>query len=332
MMRNTVLRVAIFGLWGVFSLLVSIYLTFPTDTLGAVIKAQGEAFLNFEYRIALQDVSLAGLTGVSVEGLGIHPFRGGEEDGEGEESDEAGGLPRMALSTQIEEATVLINPLSVASGDPNVSFEVEIGGGVLEGTWERDSEVEGGHVLTVDIRGIPVSSLGLLLNLIQMPLSGAVHGSAQLHLDAQSLITDGTIDVEIGDTVRAPGFMPIGQAGVTFVTPVRLGSVLLSAIVEDSIASFDLTNSPAPDQPAPDITVDVVQGRITLGIPYAHSSTRMPLQLRFDEQWVSDNDFDGILGMPEFQRYCGGSQCGMLLTGSLGRLTVRPLAGGGGRL
>ena len=44
-MKNTFLKALIYTLWGLLSLLIGLYLTFPSELLGEIIVNRGEAQL-----------------------------------------------------------------------------------------------------------------------------------------------------------------------------------------------------------------------------------------------------------------------------------------------
>lgn len=332
---NKILKIFSYIIFGVVSLLVFVYLTFPTDTLGTMIQAQGEAALGFKYQIEIEDVSLAGLTGLSLEGIRITPIAveapAEDDDLEGG----GGGPPRVALATVIDELNLTVRLFSLL-GDPVGSFEAIMGSGRIDGSWRADEETEGNHVLTLNVRDIPVSALGLIQNMIQAPLAGNITGFVELHLAPDLTISDAVIKVAISSLARGPGLQPLkGGMFATLVTPTRLGNLWLSAPIEEQTLNLTLSNGPPEDsdilgmldgaaaQPDLDLNID---GRLQLRRPFGESISRLVIALEMQNEWVEQNDFSGIMrNIPLLRQSCTGNQCAMSLSGPIGSAQPQPL-------
>ena len=338
---NKALKIVSYTIFAIFSLLVFVYLTFPTDTLGAVIKAQGEAALGFRYQIEIEDVSLAGLTGLELENVQVIPITAESSPAEEGEADleDSGGPPVIAIPTVIDRVVVTGSPISFLARDPSVSFEASIGGGQIDGSWKADAELEGGHVLLLNIRNVPMLSLGLLLNYVKAPFTGNLTGFVELHLDAQGVIQTGLVKVACANFVRGPGYQPLGaEYFVTFLTPTRLGDLWFETTVGDATSDLTLSNRPPEDSDiaamigaaSGEADIDVyLDGRLNLRSPFSQSLSRLVLQLEFLGGWVDSNDFGGPLrNIPLLRQSCTNNQCAMTLSGPLAQARPQPFRRG----
>lgn len=343
-----ILKILSYVLFGVVALLVFVYLTFPTDTLGEVIVAQGEAALGFEYDITIDDVGLAGLAGLNLEGVRIVPRgesgddQGGEDGGETTDLDDldSAGPPRIALPTVIDEATVTAKLFSLFGGRPRGSASLTIGEGTIDASWDDDPEREGNYLLTLSLRAVSIQSIGLILNKTQAPISGQVTGAVELSLDAGLNIKAGIIKLVVATLSRGTGWQPIGDAGVTFVTPARLGNLWLLGTVNEDDGSADLTlsNRPAEDEDLVRMLAGVthpvdielhLEGRLTLRRPFGESLSRSVLQVAFQDEWVTRNEFSSAFrAVPILRQSCDGASCAMTLSGPIAQARLQPLRRG----
>ena len=336
---NKVIKIVSYTIFALFSLLVFVYLTFPTGTLGSVIKAQGEAALGFKYQVSIEDVSLAGLTGLELENVLVTPIEATVTEAEADDNLRDTGPPVIAIPMVIERVVVTGNPISLILGDPSVSFEANIGGGQIDGSWKPDDELEGGHVLQVNIRNVPVLSLGWVLNTLQAPFTGNITGFIEVHMDSQGVIQGGMIKVALANLIRGPGYQPLGQEYfVTFLTPTRFGDLWLDTSLEEATADLTLSNGPPEDNDIasmigsatgqPDIEV-FLDGRLNLRTPFSQSLSRLVLQLGLAGTWIDENDFGGPLrNIPLLRQSCSDNQCAMTLSGPLAQARPQPFRRG----
>jgi type II secretion system protein N len=344
-MKQRILRGLIYTLFSIFALLIGVYLTFPTDVLADVIKAQGEAALGHRYTIDIEDVSLAGLTGVTIEGMRISPVREpgpaptpeGSEAGEAAEGGGTSGPPAApALDTYIDEASVVVNLLSLLGGDPEVTFEAEIGEGEVYLAWRRDAENPGGHRLTTQVRDVPLLSLGILINTLKAPLTGSIGSiDAVLRFSPEGRIAGDRMDIRLDELTRSAGWQSLGTSGLTLLTPVRLGRVWLSTELEEDHVNVTASNIENPysegprstDPPIEERDIDLsLEGRITPRFEEpGESLARLTLQLALDSTFVDANDLGQPLRqIPPMNRACDNNVCAFLLTGPLNRLQLQP--------
>lgn len=343
-MKQRILRGLIYTLFSIFALLIGIYLTFPTDVLADVIKAQGEAALGHRYTIEIEDVSLAGLTGVTIDGLRISPVREpgpavapeGSDEGAAVEGGTSGPPAAPALDTYIDEASVVVNLLSLLGGDPEVTFEAEIGGGEVYLAWRRDAENPGGHRLTTQVRDVPLLSLGILINTLKAPLTGSIGSiDAVLRFTPEGQLAGDRMDIRLDELTRSAGWQSLGTSGLTLLTPVRLGRVWLSTELEDDRVNVTASNIENPyaegprsvDPPIAERDIDLsLEGHITPRFEApGESLARLHLQLALDGTFVDANDLGQPLRqIPPINRACDNNVCAFLLMGPLNRLQLQP--------
>lgn len=331
---NKVVRIIIYVAWALLSLLVFIYLTFPTDVLRDVVRGQLTAQLKGTHRVDIDGLSLAGLTGIRIEGLRLLPTAALEAqpsgDDEASEPDE-GGAPSQLMPTTVDEVTVTASLLSLISGDPEVDFDLRIGDGELYGSWSPHPDSPGGHVLEVSSQSLPVMRLGLLTQYVKSTLTGTLTGHVRLEYpragaNGRPALGGGEVDLAFENAVRGPGPLPIpGLPAAPYLeTPTRIGDIRLQWQIEGTEVNFEAFEGIG----GPDLEFQVT-GRATLRQPLAETQIFATLLLGFSQEWMDANGLGAAMrSIRLLQDGCTGSQCRFALRGSLGRMQTQPLGGG----
>ncbi len=60
------------------------------------------------------------------------------------------------------EASGTVGLASLIRSDPEVDFEVALGGGILYGSWSRDAEQAGRHVFDLSAESVPLERVGFI--------------------------------------------------------------------------------------------------------------------------------------------------------------------------
>jgi len=328
---NKVVRIVIYSVWGIFSLLILVYLTFPTDVLRDVIRTQAQKALGSSYEIQIDDVSLMGLTGVSMEGIRLLPTGNtvategeaqGGDTGEGEEGGE--GVPTTTFPTLIDEASGTVGLGSLLRGDPEVDFEIEVGGGVVYGSWGRDEENAARHVATVSAENVSIERIGFISSALGGITVGTLTGHVSLGYNEERRLDGGTIALVIDNFTRGPGPLPIpGLPAAPYLeTPTRFGQLRVEATLDGSDINIDAFESVG----GPDVEFQVL-GRVSLRSPLADTSLFLTLQLGYSEQWKMDNGFESAArSIPLLRQACtADNQCAIALRGGVRQLPPQPL-------
>ncbi|MBN1946123.1 MAG: type II secretion system protein GspN [Bradymonadales bacterium] len=339
-MKNRIVRVLVYILWGLFSLLVCIYWTFPTDTLALIIRAQIDQRVGHRYLVRLDEVSLAGLTGIKLTNFWLTPIRQTDQtaesatsapyhqqadrEGSGEPAAPVGtDPPPLVFPNRIDHATVTVGLLSLLRNDPEVSFEAKIGEGLLYGSWKRHPTITEGHQLSVSADGVPLNALGLISQAAQAAVTGTLTGHLTLSYNAENRLHEGELQfLQIDDLVRQAGPIDVGSVSIPLITPTRFGQIHAQAVLDGpelTINRFDAMGG--------DLEVTVPSGgRLTMRTPFGQSFLRMTLQLRLQEEWMLTNEMDGLLrNIRLLREACEGYECAVAITGPVAQIQAQPL-------
>jgi hypothetical protein len=291
--------------------------------------------------VHLGDVSLAGLTGLTVEDMRLTPVRRtGEvstrgvaagEDEAGIESRGGGdGPPVVSLPTRIEYATVTANLFSLIGGDPELSFEIGIGDGEIWGSYHPDESVPGGHVLEFSVSDVNLLGVGMLSNTAQTAVSGRLNCAgasddgqsyATLRYDEGRQLSGADVICVIRGLSCAPGYLDFGGENRLYLSaPTRLGDFRFELDFDGSDADVSLSASGGED-----IEMEL-GGRLNVRSPFVETYAVLNLQIGFTAEWKNENDLSGPLGtIPLLRRACQGEQCAMRIIGPITDLRTQAL-------
>jgi type II secretion system protein N len=314
---NRIVRILVYVAWAILSLLVFIYLTFPTDVLRDAAKVQIEAGLGGSYEVLIDEASLAGLTGVTLEGLRLLPRAGlaatpEATEGGGGDGGPGGGAPRLTLPTLIDEATITVNPLTLGRPVPELDFDLRLGQGSIYGSVTPDAGGTGAYRVQVNIDNVALlPNLGILSNALGARMSGIVTGQAELRYgrspEGRPVLSGGALTMVIQSLVRGPGPLSI----LYLETPTRMGTLEVGATLEGSdlnIQTFQATGGQ-------DFEMQV-GGRINVRSPLAETTLYLTAHLGFAPEWMVENGLTGAFEAdPTLRAACADNQCALRLQG-----------------
>jgi type II secretion system protein N len=335
-MKQLILRAIIYTAWFIFTLLVFLYLTFPTDSLRLVMEAQLQNYLQArfktEYQVMIEDVSLAGLTGATATRVALYPVvrEASGEDGEASEGESDDGTttgpPVVALPTQIDELTATVDLFGLIGGRLEAAVEATVGGGAVFVVVEPSTEVPGGQHIGVDVENVNLLSLGLLSNLTDGVISGVLSLDLDLHQSGRVIRKGNVEELTITNLVRgAPSPLPIPGVGVdlTMVREAHLGTLTGNVEISEDRGGPRIDLSVATEGGA-DVNLSA-NGFIQWSERLADWIPRIEVTMEFQPEWITDNDLDGVFRQREMRRLCFEGTCQFRIVGSFKQLRSEPI-------
>lgn len=334
-MKNKILAGIAYTLWGIIALVTCVYLTFPTGEVKDIVTAQLESILGPEYSVNIDDLSLSGLSGVDLEGIQILPTYGlpPTQEEAGEETNGNEGAPVIALPTIIQSASANFSPFDyLFHRQWDGSFEIELDDAAIWGSFESDPEQLGGFVLDINLNRIDLLRVGLLSNVLGVPVRGVLTGRVPLRFrlvrfpDRIAFVPAGesdTIELQINDLVWGSG--PIGDLFIE--QDASLGQLNLDATVDGDEINITLNTVGGADMELE------VTGRLSFpDTPGEELYIRLNIRAGFTQAWnLANGNLSDVINYAipnacvEIPGELALAQCGITLDGPAGRLGARPL-------
>ncbi|MCA9564378.1 MAG: type II secretion system protein GspN [Myxococcales bacterium] len=321
-MGKPIIRYIVYVLWAVFSLLLCIYLTFPTDTLAEVAEAQLAKFLGSGNRVTVDSVSLSGFRGMTLHGLSIEPLVAMPNP---EESD---APPPMAFPTRLDEIEVYVSPFSRTNGIPDFSFEVAVGGGTIVG---RHSGTSDGHAAFLAIDQVPLQSFGILLNTIGHRMTGVVNGEIDLTLVRQQsdsgavglLPWEGEISLTISNLVHeaGPAKFPEDIPIAYLENSAHFGNLTIQGALSGGELNFQAGNFDTALPPGQHVGINIQGGRVVFRVPFSASTLRIPLQVEVASEYLISEGIENALD--QARHWCSNNICTVMFDGPFS--DIRPV-------
>ncbi len=184
----------------------------------------------------------------------------------------------------IDEASARISLLGLIFGNTDVSFDLGLGGGTVEGEYEDDGGTQ--HV-EVELADVNLLTIGILRTAVGLPIRGTLSGTVDLTLAEEMTDTTGSIDltiegIKIGDG-RAKLAVGDMREGLT-IEQIDAGSLHFQANVEEGVAHLEELHADGPDM---ELTAS---GTIRLVKPIAMSRVDLLLRVEFKDAYRDRND------------------------------------------
>lgn len=200
------------------------------------------------------------------------------------------------LEISIEEVSARIGIFSLLVGNTSVSFDAEIGGGTIEGSYSDGStETE----IEATIEGVDLAELGVLRSLMKgVPIEGTLGGEIDLVVNDEPADTDGRVDLtieglSIGDGQAKFPIEGLGD-GITVET-VDAGDLTLALNVVDGTATVETFAADGADLHLEgEGTIEVVR-------PLQGSQLNLFIGFKFSDSYRDRNDRTrGMFTMMDF--------------------------------
>jgi len=217
--RKTLLRGSAYIAFGISSLFLSLYLTFPTDALGQRVAHEIQKASKGKFNVSFGEFSFYRLSGVQAEQVELRQSK-------------AGGDVKLVLDSV--KARVNLLPLLLLK--KSLSAYIDLGGGELS----ADIDLDGRDVdLAISSENIALEKIPLLKEYAGMPMRGNLSGKVDMAW--RQNITKSTANIEL-----ALNKMMLGEASISgFSIPaLTLGNLETKMNIEKgkfSVQSFKQT-------------------------------------------------------------------------------------------
>lgn len=281
------LRLTLYPIFYFFCLVLFARLTFPYDRVKNRILAEFHARQTGPNpkQLEIDDMSGYWLFGVEAEGVRlITPPHAAKA------SDDPAAPKPKARELSIDALHGSISVLSLIFGTTAVDFGVEIGDGVLEGSFVRSTDES---ELALDITALSVTGLAPLEEIIQLPLEGTLAGHVEFLMPENKLeASEGKIDLTIETLQVGDGKAKIRD---TIALPkLRVGTLTLAA--EATEGKLDLKELSAN---GPDFQLKS-DGSVRLRDPFETSVADLRVNFKFKDAYTNKNDMTrGLFGSPD---------------------------------
>lgn len=344
-LQKPLVRSIVFMAFGFVMFAVFLVLTFPDKRVKQILVVQLESALDNKYDVKIVDIGLWRLTGVQLKGLSLTERITPEVAEAAAAAEASGGPPApLPMSVRIDSISARLAPLASAVNlGPAVSYRVDLGGGLLHGTYKQNKKRRAVSLVVdeVDLRKSPV-----LTSLLGMPVFGVLDGALDLEMHpSRPLLTGGNVALDgkqltIGPaTIYTDKFPPMSY----FEIPqTNFGTLTARVAVENNASGGDSDEEEGAPKgrrqaASPSVIVkdfktsgrDVrteIWGDIALGANMAQSRPKIEMRLQFDESFVTKNSLAPILNMKEFRNGKNNSWYGFVLWGTMKQLRFKGAA------
>lgn len=287
-------------------LFVFVRLTFPYDTLKERILSEFNA-AEKERTLSIDDLSGSGFFGVQAEGVtlqdgpatlgspaepasGTGEAEGGDApapDGPPDEKGKAEATSKSKSKSKAERAAlhfdsidVGVSLLSYLIGNLSVSFDAEVGGGTIEGSYFQNDQVA---KVLIDGDAVDISELTLLGKAVGLPLGGALTGHVELELPERSMSKAiGAIEVTIAELTVGDGKAKVRN---TIALPrLDAGTLNLKAKATDGKLDLETFGADGPDFEM------TSEGKVRLRQPFDKSLADIEVAFRFKDAYKNKSD------------------------------------------
>jgi len=283
-------------------LFVFVRLTFPYETLKERMLSEFNA-TERDRALSIDSLSGSGLFGIEAEGVTLEetsgtpeaapepeePAPAPDETGEEAEADgeaakapakaKASGKPKRA-SLHFDTIDVSVSLLSYLIGNVRVSFDAEVGGGTIEGSFFQNDQVA---KVLVDGQAVDISELTLLGKAVGLPLGGALSGHVELELPERSMSKAvGDFELNIADLTVGDGKAKVRN---TIALPrLDAGALTLKAKATDGKLDIETFAADGPDF---ELTSE---GKVRLRQPFDKSLADLEVGFRFKDAYKNKSD------------------------------------------
>ena len=268
--------------------LVSIFLTFPTDSIRHLAEKKIEQALKQEQSVEIEDISISPLLNVTAQGFKLTPRTSATDEAP---LSTGGGtyLDIYYCAPYVEEQSVVIDEVFVnpslfksLKGAPNGTFQMRMQDGAVEG--ELQSQ---GEVMRLEAEGsdISLNEFALVSNMTKMQIYGLLNFTLSTMLQKGKLKTL-NLDMTSMNTALCPKRIKLDVAGLPYIEiPFTVFGMITAKfeIKEDLLIIHELKSS-GPDIQL-DVTGDVSMKKSGRGQDLNIEATILPSQ-----EWLDANN------------------------------------------
>jgi type II secretion system protein N len=296
----------------VFSLFLFARLTFPYERVKDRIVQEFDRRQTGPdaKRLEIEDVSGHWLFGIEAEGIRLLPKnpkppepeekekKSGKKSAKkkssknGEEAEEPAGeaASKKPEGLAVDSLSASVSVLRMIFGTLSVSFDVEVGGGEIAGSYLLSDEVS---ELELEVEEVSVAGLSILEDLVELPLEGTLAGNVAFVMpEAKLQNANGSIELTIDGLAVGDGKAKIRE---TIALP-KLQAGQLKLLATATEGRLDLTDFSAS---GPDFQL-TSDGSIRLREPVEASLADLRVRFQFKDKYKSKNDLTkGLFGAPD---------------------------------
>lgn len=176
--ERRVFRFFAYSFFASTSFFIFFLLTFPQHRVRQIVSVQAESALQNRYEVRIADMGFWRLTGVQMKGVQIKERRyGGEESVQ----DTRQGPP---MTIVVDKVAARFSPIkSILKRGAAVSYQVDVGGGILDGTFIQAGQEP---QITLNINEVDLRKSTLLASFLGVPLFGVLDGDIELALNPRT--------------------------------------------------------------------------------------------------------------------------------------------------
>jgi type II secretion system protein N len=225
--------------WGVFWLCA--YWSFPYDRLAAFITDK-VAESGSGYTMEIGALSPYWLTGVELEQVKIQKQASAALATPPDEK----GKPVRDSTIRIDSAHARLGLWSLLFGGKSLGFDAALGDGEVEGTYAEDGDEK---KIVATLEKVDLAKLGMLHELISLPMKGTLGGEFDLTLGKQPSKTNGIVKLSIGSLTIGDGKakFKVGTMGGLTIDPISAGEVALEIEVKEGTGLIKRLSTSGPD-------------------------------------------------------------------------------------
>ncbi len=336
MLDRPLVRLSVYAAFGFVMFLVALVATFPDEQIKDIVTVQLEKQLGGKYGVEVSDLDVWWFTGVSLENVTIKervdpadlpPPTTTPEDGPPED------LPLSVTVPRISGRLAVLR--SLFAFGPAIEFEVELGGGLIEGYVEIGSDARKFHL---EMDALDLRKTVALTAVMGLPFFGEMSGEIDLEMDPKSpTITGGTIvlsgeKLTVGPaTIKTDKFPPITYLEIP---QTNFGTLDIKLAVQDSDESKAGDKPAKPSKPSEartskrDMKIDVFKwsgrdirgdmwGVFKLASRVDQTNADVEMRMQFDENFVKKNSLGPLLNVAEVRKGKNKDWFGLRLYGTL---------------
>ena len=343
-----VVRVGVYSAFGLVVFLLALGLTFPDEQIKDIVTVQLEKQLGGKYDVKVADLDVWWFTGASLENVEIKERVDPDEIPQLTQDEiDAGMEQEMPLKITIPRVSGRLAIIrSVLALGPALEFEIELGGGVIDGYAELGSSARTVHVEWEDLDLRKTVALTAFMGL---PFFGEMSGEIDLELHASKpSVESGTINIDgtkltVGPAkIKTDKFPPITYLEVP---QTNFGTLEIKLAVKDK---DDEANKDKKDDKKAgkgthsssrrrlaidtfkwsgrDIRGDI-WGDFKLASRVDQVSTDVRMRMQFDDSFVKKNNLGPFFNVAEIRKGKNKDWFGLRLYGTLKNIRFKGTPG-----
>lgn len=325
MIDRPLIRGSIYAGTAVVVFAVAFLFSFPDQRLKEVVTVQIQKVVSNDYNVQIGDIDIWWLgldfEQITLERASSQPTN--KPEGQAKNGDGPSKTKRMSVT--IPSFGVRFGILSsIVNLGPTGVFSMSIGSGSVGGT---ATLAAGGRHVGLEVDNVKLQEVSeLLRSVANLPASGNLEGSAELHFhSSKPILIDGDIDLNGYSLLVGPGTIKsakFGPMAFVDVPETHMGRLQVDLVVDKpqkapprlKFQNFSLKGQHLRGE---------AWGHIELGRKIQTSRAKIQMRVQFAKNYVSNNDLSSIFDTQWFQNGKRGNWYGFLLWGPLGKPNFR---------